>query len=143
MYRLPWTFEREHAFAGLLTLAVLTVSAVTILLSNGGSTRLAADRGEVKGAFSERQTLHVALAADGRIWLSPRPDGTLAAGAYELRVRDNAADDSIAITGPGISEATGIAGQGLAIWRVHLDPGTYVVRSRGGVEKLVVAEPGA
>ena len=90
VYRLPWQFEKEHAFAGLLTLAVLLVAGFATLLINVGSggTRLAADRNGVKSALSAQTTIRLVLGADGRLQITPRIRGALKPGAYELRVRD-------------------------------------------------------
>ena len=142
VYRLPWQFEKEHAFAGLLTLAVLLVAGFATLLINVGSggSRLAADRSGVKSALSAQTTIRLVLGADGRLQITPRIRGALKPGAYELRVRDGAGNDSLSFSGRGFSQSTGVTGKGLAVWRLHLEPGrTYAIETNAGVRRLKVA----
>ena len=144
VYRLPFHLEKEHAFAGLLTVAVVLVAAIATLLFNGpgGSTRLAADRGGVKSALSAQTTIRLVLGADGRLQITPRIHGAIKPGAYELRVRDGSGNDSLSFSGRGFDQSTGVVGKGLAVWRVHLEPGTYAIETNAGVRKLKVAASG-
>ena len=141
VYRLPFQFEKEHAFAGLLTLAVVLVAGIATLLINGGGgvTHLAADRNGVKSALSAQTTIRLVLRADGRLTITPRIRGALRPGAYELQVRDRAGNDSLSISGHGVNQSTGVGGKGLAVWRVHLEAGTYAIETNAGVRRLKVA----
>jgi plastocyanin len=47
------------------------------------------------------------------------------AGAYTLRVRDNASGHNFHLVGPGIDQATTVAETGTFDWAVNLTPGTY------------------
>ena len=140
MYRLPWQLEKEHAFAGLLTIAVLLIAgAATLVVNQPGGTQLAAARGGVKSALSAQTTLRLALGADGRLRITPRIHGALKPGAYELRVHDGAANDALSFSGRGFHQSTAVIGKGLAVWRLHLEPGTYAIETNAGVQRLRVA----
>ena len=140
VYRLPWQIEKEHAFAGLLTIAVLLIAGTaTLVINRPGGTQLAAARGGVKSALSAQTTIRLVLGADGRLRITPRIHGAIKPGAYELRVRDGSGNDSLSFSGRGFSQSTGVLGKGLAVWRVHLEPGTYAIETNAGVRRLRVA----
>jgi plastocyanin len=50
---------------------------------------------------------------------------TVKAGRYSVRVADRSAFLNFHLFGPGVNEATSIAGTGTSQWSVVLKPGTY------------------
>ena len=86
------------------------------------------------GGFSVRSAaapvgrLAAALTAAGGSSLrdaSGRPVRRLAAGTYDVRVRDASRKTGFRLVGPGVRRTTGIAFTGLVTWRVRLARGTY------------------
>lgn len=56
---------------------------------------------------------------------SGQPVTALTAGTYTITVDDQAAAHDFHLSGPGVDEATDVAGTGQTTWTVDLQPGEY------------------
>lgn len=61
----------------------------------------------------------ISLTQDGQ------PVSTLPAGTYRIVVDDQSPVHDFHLTGPGVDEATDVAGKGVSKWTVKLVPGEY------------------